>query len=42
MDNYLRKELLKSMNQISIDMPGIIYNKYFDKLGDKNKYNLDI
>ena len=42
MDNYLRKELLKSMNQISIDMPGIIYNKYFDKLGDKNKYILSM
>ncbi len=37
-----RRELLRSMNQIAIEMPEIIYNKYFDKLDNDIKYPLAI
>lgn len=37
-----RRELLKSMNQIAVEMPKIIYNDYFDKLGNEIKYPLAI
>lgn len=37
-----RRELLRSMNQIAIEMPEIIYTRYFDKLGNDIKYPLAI
>ena len=37
-----RRELLRSINQIAIEMPEIIYTKYFDKLGNDIKYPLAI
>lgn len=37
-----KKELLKSMNQIAIEMPEIIFTRYFDKLGNDIKYPLAI
>ena len=38
----LRKELLKSMNQIAIEMEDIILLRYFDKLGNDKKRLLSI
>lgn len=37
-----RRELLRSMNQIAVEMPETIYNEYFDKLGSDIKYPLAI
>ena len=36
----LHKELLRSMNQIATYMPEVIFQRYFDKFGDDNKYIL--
>ena len=42
MDDFIKKELLKSMDQIAVEMPNIIYNQHFDEYGADMKYPLAI